>query len=105
MEYQYGMPEVTKDFAAESSHAETIKEKMSELAHQKFPVKKYNEYTDQFVTIGEQMYEDALRDAYEELEHSLDAMISRIRDGLDISRQRMDDLQFKVNHFKTLLPT
>ncbi len=105
MEHQYGASEMAMDFVSEDTKLELTKQKMDTLAHQKFPVKKYNEYTEQFVTIGEQVYEDALRDAYEDLEHDLDNMISKIRNGAGISNDRMAGLLDKVEHFKTFLPT
>jgi hypothetical protein len=103
MEYQLETPETT-NFVAEDTKFEMAKLKMSYLADQKFPIRKYNEFTEQFVVVGEQAYEDALRDAYEELEHTLDIMISKVRDNLEVSADSLVDLQSKVEYFKELLP-
>jgi hypothetical protein len=109
MEYQLDMPEAI-DFIAPEQNLETeprlemVLYQMSDLADRKFPIRKYNEFTEEYVTSGEQSYEDALRDAYEELEHALDYIVSRIRDNSEISAERISALQLQVEYFKTLLP-
>lgn len=104
MEYHFGIPDSDVDFISEETKIQHTREKMNFLAEQKFPVRKYNEYSEQYITVGEQAYEDALRDAYEEMEHLLDTMISRVRNGSVVSDERMVELQEKINHFTKLLP-
>jgi hypothetical protein len=103
MEYELEIPEAV-NFVAEDSNLEVAKYKMSILADHKFPIWKYNEFSEQYMSVGEQSYEDALRDAYEELEHALDYTISRVRDNREVSAERMKDLQSKIEDFKELLP-
>lgn len=105
MEYSLEMAHAINEHAAKTTELEQVLDKMYALSQQKYPIKKYNEYTEQYAATGEmQGYEDALRDSYEEMEHALDNLMSKVREGGEIPAEKMEALTRKIENFKSLLP-